>query len=308
MQKLNHHIHQLTTIKRAPTKYGTAPHKPVLLLSLIDLMEALKLDTNQFPIESTLFETFKTNWQLLVTSQNVADITLPLYHLQTDGFWEVFALSGERMSKRQSSKKQLLKHGFVGRFDTGLFTLMANPAYRPVLKMAILDHYFPETKYNYQDVRPLPEYFAEAEAFVLEEPQAKYSTRETTISGFVRSTKFKQHLLRIYDNTCCISGLKVDPKPAPPIVEACHILQHAKFGDDTITNGLALCVNLHRAFDAGLIGVADDYTILIKKSFKETESPYGLVQWEGQRIMLPAEQRYWPDLEKLAWHRGERSV
>ncbi len=193
-------------------------------------MEALKLDTNQFSIESTLFEIFKTNWQLLVTSQNVASIMLPLYHLQTDGFWEVFALNGERMGKPHSSKKQLLKRGFVGRFDSTLFALMANPAYRPVLKMAILDHYFPETKYNYQDVRPLPEYFQEAEAYVLEEPQAKFKTRQTTISGFVRSTKFKQHLLRIYDNTCCVSGLKVDPKPVPLIVEACHILHMQSSG------------------------------------------------------------------------------
>ncbi|MBK9017631.1 MAG: HNH endonuclease [Saprospiraceae bacterium] len=83
-----------------------------------------------------------------------------------------------------------------------------------------------------------------------------------------------------------------------------HIKPHALCGINTLDNGLALCPNLHRAFDAGLIGLNDAYKVIVRKDLKETSTTYSLLALKGRRIALPKEGRYWPREEYLGWHRG----
>lgn len=133
---------------------------------------------------------------------------------------------------------------------------------------------------------------------------AEYVTKTTVVEGFVRDWKFKTKVMDFYDYTCCVSRLKVEPTFA--LIEAAHINPHAKFGINTITIGIPLCVYLHRAFDHGLISLSDNYTILVKgkKTFKETDSPLNLRQFVGQEILLPEADRYYPSLENLRWHQN----
>jgi len=72
-----------------------------------------------------------------------------------------------------------------------------------------------------------------------------------------------------------------------------------------ISNGIPLCRNLHRAFDSGVIGISDKYQILMrpKNEFSESASLYGIRQLVGQGIVLPREERFYPSLEELGWHR-----
>lgn len=46
--------------------------------------------------------------------------------------------------------------------------------------------------------------------------------------------------------------------------------------NDTITNGIALCPNLHRAFDRGLIAIDDNFKVLVSQSFREDETNYSV--------------------------------
>jgi len=68
-----------------------------------------------------------------------------------------------------------------------------------------------------------------------------------------------------------------------------------------------MCSNLHRAFDAGLLSLNDNYEILIKgkRTFEENNSPFNLRQFEGKKILLPLNEKFYPDLENLNWHRKE---
>ncbi|MGJ1396469.1 HNH endonuclease [Sphingobacterium multivorum] len=71
-----------------------------------------------------------------------------------------------------------------------------------------------------------------------------------------------------------------------------------------MTNGIALCPNLHRAFDRGLVGVSDDYTVMVSAHIDELDDhPYSLSKLNGRSILLPQLQRYHPSQESLAWHR-----
>ncbi|WP_079718442.1 HNH endonuclease [Parapedobacter luteus] len=41
--------------------------------------------------------------------------------------------------------------------------------------------------------------------------------------------------------------------------------------DDRIGNGIALCPNMHRAFDRGLLSVDEDYRVIVSPHFTEDE-------------------------------------
>jgi len=167
--------------------------------------------------------------------------------------------------------------------------------------MVLTDTFFPASKQRIQST--LPTLFQEIKMEVLEEAPSKYRTKTSVTEGFVRDWKFKTKVMDLYDYTCCFSKLKVEPTFA--LIEAAHIKPHATFGNNTITNGIPLCVYLHRAFDNGLISISDDYKILVKgkETFKETDSPLNLRQFEGQEMLLPGDERYYPGLENLEWHR-----
>lgn len=81
--------------------------------------------------------------------------------------------------------------------------------------------------------------------------------------------------------------MKVESINSISMIDACHIVPFSESYNDTITNGIPLCPNLHRAFDRGLIGIDDNYRVLISRSWKESQSPYLIKQFEGKQILLP---------------------
>jgi putative restriction endonuclease len=95
---------------------------------------------------------------------------------------------------------------------------------------------------------------------------------------FVRCGIFKREVLRIYNHTCCISGLRVDATINVTMVDACHIVPFSISYDDTITNGLALCPNLHRAFDRGLIAISDDYKVVVSEGKSKAQNSKAKIQ------------------------------
>ncbi|EOR95927.1 hypothetical protein ADIARSV_0877 [Arcticibacter svalbardensis MN12-7] len=52
-------------------------------------------------------------------------------------------------------------------------------------------------------------------------------------------------------------------------IDACHIMPFSVSHDDIVNNGLALCPNLHRAFDRGLITIESAYSIVTSKHINE---------------------------------------
>jgi len=97
--------------------------------------------------------------------------------------------------------------------------------------------------------------------------------------------------------------MRIDATIAITMVDACHIVPFSISYDDTVTNGIALCPNLHRAFDRGLIAIDEDYRVVVSKSFKEVETSYSIGAFEGKKIQLPRMKSYYPLGENFGWHR-----
>lgn len=288
----------IQSLKQAPTKFGTAPHKPILLLSIIDLIENLGIKDNYIPVEKTLKETFVETWNKLVKTDHNCDITKPLFHMQNDGFWTAIMTNGEALDQARGISK--IKHG---QLEKPLFQLIQSDKFRPVLKMIILDTYFEKTQDGYLTEKPLPDYFNEIETMIWEGYKSdKFRTYTQTVRGYVRNQRFQKAIMKLYDNTCCMSLMKTVPDIG--VIEACHIQPHVISGNSHPTNGIPLCRNLHRAFDGGLISINHHYEIVVnsEKVFKEASSPYNFRQLVGKQILLPKEERFNPSLEQLNWH------
>ena len=124
------------------------------------------------------------------------------------------------------------------------------------------------------------------------------------VEVYNRGAVFRREVIKIYDQTCCISGLRVSATFTITMVDACHIVPFATNFDNSLTNGIALCPNLHRAFDRGLITVDDDYRVMLSSAFTENEtSPFSFQQISGQQLALPVNERFHPSREGFVWHR-----
>ena len=54
-------------------------------------------------------------------------------------------------------------------------------------------------------------------------------------------------------------------------IEAAHVKWHSHDGPSTVDNGLCLCTLHHKALDRGVIGVDQDYKLLVSMRLEENE-------------------------------------
>lgn len=315
MPDLNTYLARLLRLNRAPTKYGKAPHKPVLLLTLLEMID--KGFGNRFAPDVDLVGIFQENWQLLVHTPNQADFTQPYYYLQSEKaggepIWQLVPLPGCQMNSHIKSVHTLAQVVSHGAFHPELYALLSLPENRELVRTQLLSCYFPASAAAFMQAKHGGRgYFHELEAWVLNEPEAarKVIRVQSEEEVYVRSGLFKRLVPQVYHQTCCMSGMRLNSTFGHVYIDACHIVPFSVSHDDRVTNGLALCPNLHRAFDRGLITVGEDHRIVLSSHIREDAvHHYSLGKLAGKPILLPGDKRAWPDQELLDWHRRNRFV
>ena len=123
----------------------------------------------------------------------------------------------------------------------------------------------------------------------------------TQIKKKYRDSRFRAKVLSAYDRTCAMCGLQLR------LVEASHILPvAAPQSPDSTTNGVALCVLHHKAYDRNLVSFDDSYRIEVseKRVNELTRDNFisGLIEFRANLkpvISLPADQRDYPNPELI---------
>lgn len=297
---------------------GDAPHKPVLLLSILQAFERKIITDSQIYISPELTDLFKTNWNLFVTTDHTLGFALPFYHLKNEkgGWWELVPKPGcEIWLQNAGSMKtfgNLNAAVAYAQIDPNLASLLKSNESRLVLRKALVDTYFPGRTIDNQSTNS---HLEDLKREMLEDAPAEYHARlkslktrldpETyQIDVYSRDTLFRREIVRLYDDACCITGVRVSAPYSFSMVDACHIVPFYKTFNNHPTNGMALCPNLHRAFDKGAISIDDDYRVIVSQTFVENEkSAYSLKALAGTQIHLPKDRQYLPDLAAFAWHR-----
>ncbi|CAN5352116.1 HNH endonuclease [soil metagenome] len=310
---LHQFLAKLTRLNRANTVYGKAPHKPVLLLSMIELIEKGTVQTNRFYADTDLVGAFQENWRLLVDTLHTADFTQPFYYLQSEKvngrpFWFLQPKPGCQINAYIRSVNTLAKALDYGYFDIGIYLLLTDAASRSLIKNVLLQTYFPQSQAAYLQAKQTGKgYINDIQSYLLNEPEVQYKTLkiETEDEVFIRGGLFKKLVPKVYGNTCCITGMRLESSFGHSFIDACHIVPFSVSHDDKVNNGLALCPNLHRAFDRGLISIDTQYRVAVSGHIIEHAiHPYNLKQLNGQPITLPGSQKHYPEQANLEWHKG----
>lgn len=172
-----------------------------------------------------------------------------------------------------------------------LFQLLMNFANRALVRDTLLSIYFPAYRAAYYEHKELDDgFYHDIQALVLNDPEVKYKqlSIQTEEDVFVRSGLFKRYIPQLYNDTCAMTGMRMHSTFKYNFIDACHIVPFAASHDDKVTNGIALCPNLHRAFDRGVVGVDDDYRIIVSAHVHDDVlHPYSLIKLKGRPIILP---------------------
>jgi len=304
MNNLEKYIDKFAHLRVDRSKGAGAPHKPILLLSIIAEIEAGNILDNRIYLTPELVARFKDHWSKLVGSSIFKpNFSLPFFHLKSDGFWHLSCFVGKEIKLTSSnsikSLGQLIDVIDYASLDESLYELLIADYERELLRNTLLDTYF-----NGRRIPTGNKIMEDISNQILNEPAVAYRKRAAYFDEedvFVRGGVFKKEIPRIYDHTCCISGMRIKVSDTIQMIDACHIISFSESHDDTIGNGISLCPNLHRAFDRGLISIDENYKVLVKP-FAEADTSYSIRQFEGKQILLPANHRHYPRQEGLANH------
>lgn len=290
---------------------GGAPHKPVLFLSVLRLFRDGDLYSNHIEPSPLLYHTFKSLWKNLVppTAPFQPAFWYPFFHLNSESFWKLVPRFGKPIPKEVTSFSKLNELFVFATIDIELCELMLRPMDNVLLEKSLVERYF-QIDYTFFTQIDIPPIEDEILAPLCRNDKAHRNTlhaiMETEEDKVMRGQIFKVVIPQIYDHTCAISRMRLNSmEKNVSMVDACHIVPFSESHDDTVGNGIALCPNLHRAFDRGLISISDDYTVLVNDNFAEdTQSVFSLSQFKDQRIKLPYDTSLYPSLRNLAIHRA----
>lgn len=159
MAPLQDYISQLQHMNRAVMKGYHAPHKPVLLLTIMELMEKGKITDNRIMLNDFLCEEFKRLWKILVDGEQdmgvimVAEgleltlshkypfkcnIANPYFHMQNEPFWQLIKSDDWKQSS-SVSVPSLCRWYQYAELDENLFEMMKTGASREAIRRTLLD-------------------------------------------------------------------------------------------------------------------------------------------------------------------------
>lgn len=287
-------LHKLSHLKIDRSR-GAAPHKPLLLLCLLELAEEGALTDELLPITGELAFRFSSFWSVVAHRRSQKpDLKLPLFHMRSDGFWQPL-----------DEQRQILLYRDLPaciRFDAEFLGAINDPAFRAQARLVLIRSYFEP---NEQEAlwallgKAPPPADAGGSAETPADPEAVERGREG---------RFRIGVVTAYDYTCALTGYRLVTLASGTIVDAAHIHQFARSRNNALNNGIALSKNAHWLFDHGLWSIRDDHTVLVaKRHFAEVgDAAHLLSRMQDCQLTLPANPAHWPAAQYLAWHRSHK--
>lgn len=316
-------IRQFSKLRRAPGSVWTeatkrqAPHKPLLLLALLDLIARGEATTPFIDVRGDLVELnelFTNYWRCVVPISQTSSIAFPFSRLNGESFWELLAVDGEEINRAVlnsiSTVNQLRQVAIGGRMSEDLFELCLQADSRAVLRQALLESCFSvEAREILTDQAVI---HAEVYSYNLDllqkahQPMVKEVVAAESFRPASRDQGFRRAVVKTYDHRCALCGIRIVTAEGHTAVDAAHIVPWSKTQNDDIRNGMALCKLCHWAFDEGMMGVGDSYVVVTSRQIAQNPNfPGSLQALSGRSIIRPTDQALWPAQEYLHWHRRE---
>lgn len=296
MPSLTQAIEKLYTLNVQVTSAGDGsrherPHKPLLLLAVLDLLDEGLATPGRIPWSQELRDRFTRRFKVVQKHNDSNTPENPFHYLQGDGIW--LAWREEPTGKEPLSSPPLVKDvGLVfARFIKGFDSLVALAENRKIMSEAIVARYFP----------------GQADALLgpttpQEENPAKIAEKSI---DFGRDPAFRRKIIEVYDHQCAACGLRIHLPLEKNVsfIDAAHLVPFSESHNDHPTNGLALCKNHHWAMDRHLIAPGPDMlwhvspVLQAHRSSGEKE----LLDLAKRAVLPPREAAFRPDEGGLEW-------
>ena len=291
-----------------------APHKPLLLLAIMDLISLGIIRTNLIELKAELMDTFDLYWVKVMGIEKKGSPILPFYHLKSDKFWHLVpvpgieqALSAIRQIRSLGQLHQLL---IGARLDDKLFNLLLEGNERDDLRRVLIETYFaPDVRPKLVEVGQITTESFQYSLELLDRLRGRFTIKEKPETSEMyhtesRSTAFRRIVIDAYEHTCAICRIRLVTPEGRTAAAAAHIIPWSVSHNDDPRNGLALCGLHHWSFDQGVISIASDYRILVSPIVRENQEHTKPIRvLADQALYLPHDHLLRPAKQALNWHR-----
>lgn len=290
--------------------HGPAPHKPVLLLSVIALIEDGQVTENRFELCPELAEVFIRYWSKVTNRK--PDISLPFFHLQSDEFWHLHPNADYenalRVANRIKGVSRLREVVAYACLDDELFVLLTDAINRETIRQALIRTYFHDYKEQIGGLIAESREIGAYRESLIDEAETPFSAAKpiapSGAAGKVRDAGFRQAIMRLYDYACAVCELRIVTMDGESAAEAAHIIPFRVSQNDDARNGISLCKLHHWAFDRGLFSLSERHRVIVSELMSDKRpTEWRLTELEDICIQLPDRVQLHPAQEAMAWHR-----
>jgi putative restriction endonuclease len=293
--------------------FNRAPHKPILLLTIMDLIANQRIKSNFIELDVELSDIFDLYWHKVFGDERDSNILMPFWHMTSEGFWHLVAVPGKEIALASVGKirsfRQYSQLALGARFDDELFALLEKPSTRDELRRILIEKYFaPNLRPDIVHVGVITSESFEYGRELINRAKRRFTLKEApsteTYITEVRSVAFRRVVISAYKQTCAFCNIRIVTPDGRAGVDAAHIVPWSHSHNDDPRNGIALCGLHHWSFDQGLIGIKDDYHIMVSPVVSvEENAAEALLKLDHQPIYLPIDQILQPARSALIWHR-----
>jgi putative restriction endonuclease len=314
-KNLDYYLYRFANLRIDRSHGRPAPHKAILLLSIIELIERCVIPTNEIALTPEIVSTFLNYWNALYPDQR-GIVALPFFHLMSDGFWHLLPNDGYektfkliRHIKSSYQIRDMVKYAYL---DNELFKLLSVDKNRTMFRRVIINDYFDsEEKKRLLQAINLSRKALKYEHLLIAEAGAPYTSNKPKerirIKEKVRETGFRHLIMSIYNYTCAVCNMRILTLEGASVVDAAHIVPFSVSANDDIRNGIALCKMHHWSFDEGLLSIDENYRVLTTTLLSaQRPTEWLLTELRNKQIVLPQNESLYPAQEALHYHRENK--
>ncbi|RKU06069.1 hypothetical protein C6502_21525 [Candidatus Poribacteria bacterium] len=297
---------------RVDRAHGVAPHKPLLLLAVIELIERGQIQENKIYLFPDLAETFMKYWSKVTDRK--PNIALPFFHLKSDGFWHLHPNAGYEkvldVADRITAISRLREVIAYVNLDDDLFVLLTDASNREIIRQTLIYVYLLDFKGEIEGLIAEGKQITEYEQALINEVEQPFSPQKPIApipeESPIRNAGFRQAIMGLYDYTCAVCRLRIVTMDGESATDAAHIIPFRISKNDDVRNGISLCKLHHWSFDKGLLSVSQTYQVLVSPLMSDQRpTEWMLTELQDKSILLPELNQLYPAQDALAWHREE---
>ena len=309
MPDLQDYLRMFADLNVNKARGDSRPHKPCLLLAMIDLVESGAVTDGRVRYTPALREIFSEYFAIVSKPEHRDRPYYPFFYLKPtrskpESFWKIKVKEGREADFARittPSHLQMEEYTEYAEIDPDLFAYLLNPESREALRNRLIQ-WFPDHQRALNEKIASHRESNSYERGLREAVAGVPAVHEPLPSTYTRDRAFRRLVLEAYDYRCAASGWRLIAPGNRILVQAAHLIPHSESQDDDPRNGIALTPNFHWALDQRIIAPGTDMKWHVSKAVDERIADNRpLLDLKGKDVIIPDKQSMRPRKDALEW-------